>query len=124
MLRACRRVLRSTGSLAFFVIHQSPGAEAHPYFSAPPGDFTVAGRPYRDMLHDAGFIDVVHRDVTEDYRATVGRWIGAAAELEAELTTVLGFEIFSSRMASRWASQAALADGALRRSFFVATPAG
>lgn len=124
MLRACRRVLRSTGRLAFFVIHQSPGAEAHPYFSAPPGDFTVAGRPYRDMLHDAGFIDVVHRDVTEDYRATVGRWIEAAEELEADLRTVLGSEIFSSRMSSRRASQAALADGALRRSFFVATPAG
>ncbi len=122
MLRACKRVLRSGGKLAFTVIQITPGipAERHARArDASPG-FPETSSPYSEMILDAGFHQVTERDVTTEYRHIATRWLEEAADLEAELRTALGDAVFEQKHADRVASFAAIDEGGLSRALYTA----
>jgi SAM-dependent methyltransferase len=118
VLRASRRVLRAGGRLAFFVIEPAQGetrlaAGVGPLFVAIP-------RPYRELLAEAGFGDIEHRDVTPDYRETAARRLRESRALESELRAALGAQAFEGRLAEQVSDLAAIDAGVLRRSLYVA----
>src|SRR4051812_40445042 len=78
VLRACRRLLRTGGRLAFHTISVVPGLSRADHRRAvtagpPAADSSDVG----DLLRRARFTDVVERDVTADYLATTRAWRAA-----------------------------------------------
>jgi ubiquinone/menaquinone biosynthesis C-methylase UbiE len=118
VLRSSRRVLRAGGRLVFFVIEPAEGgtplaAGVGPLFVATP-------RPYRELLAEAGFGDIEHRDVTTEYQETAARWLRESRALEPELRAALGAETFEGRLAEQVSDLAAIEAGTLRRSLCAA----
>lgn len=123
MLRACRRVLRPGGRLAFGVISVRPGAPEDVKGDAEKGRawFVDTPRPYRELLHEAGFTDVLEHDVTGDYRRILAAWIRETERLEPELRGVLGDEVVDQKMNDRRSSLAAVDAGVYARAVFSAS---
>jgi ubiquinone/menaquinone biosynthesis C-methylase UbiE len=118
VLRSSGRVLRAGGRLVFFVIEPAEGgtplaAGVGPLFVATP-------RPYRELLAEAGFGDIEHRDVTTEYQETAARWLRESRALEPELRAALGAGTFEGRLAEQVLDLAAIEAGTLRRSLYAA----
>ena len=77
VLRACHRLLRPGGRLAFTTIHVAADLDAARHRRAVrAGPWQVATRrPYPELVVQAGFGDVVDIDVTEDYARTQRAWL-------------------------------------------------
>ena len=78
MLRACRRLLRPGGRLAFFTIEVAPDlprAEHRRVAAAGPPSCT--GPDIAELLRRARFVDVVGEDRTTEYAATARAWLAA-----------------------------------------------
>ncbi len=103
MLRACARVLRRGGRLAFFVIRSQPGLSPAELAEARARDnmYLVTDTPYLELLARAGFEDLVEEDVTAAYRATAERWLEASAAMEPELRAAMGDEVFQDKQLRR-----------------------
>lgn len=124
MLRASRRVLKAGGRLAFLVISVTDveAPERTRYLEREVARFVDPGRPYPEMLEEAGFEVTEALDMTEPYFETATRWYSAADELEEELRAALGSEEFSEKRADRRASLEAIEAGILSRWFYLAEP--
>ncbi len=122
MLRACRRLLRRGGRLAFLTILITDDLtlpqQRRAVRAGPPA--VHARRDHRTLLQSAGFAGVEETDVTADYLTTVRSWSDESSAREVELRTVLGDELFSDRQNDRQAQASAIEQGLLRRSLFVA----
>jgi SAM-dependent methyltransferase len=118
VLRASRGVLRAGGRLAFFVIEPADAKNPPPDGVGPL--FVAIPRPYRELLAEAGFGDMEHRDVTPEYRGTAARWLRESRALEFELRAALGAEAFEGRIAEQVSDLAAIDAGVLRRSLYIA----
>ncbi|MBA3728705.1 MAG: hypothetical protein H0W94_05820 [Actinobacteria bacterium] len=126
MLRACGRLLKPGGRTAFFTIFVSPGLSRRDHRRAVrAGPRAVTSRrEHRPLLEAAGFVEIEETDVTEEFWQTCGRWIQHAGRLERDLRAALGSELFDEQQADRRAMLAAIEEGLLSRSLFVArTPA-
>ena len=78
MLRACRRLLRPGGRLAFFTIEVAPGLSRSDHRrAAAAGPPACAGPDIAELLARARFVDVVAEDRTSDYAATARAWLAA-----------------------------------------------
>lgn len=117
MLKACRRVLVPGGRLVFDVVSVPGPADEH------DGDygFVATEVPYPEMLTHAGFIDIGSEDTTTQYLEVAGRWLAAADDLEHELRSAMGDDVFEDKSASRAASYEMIESGDLGRTLYWAT---
>ena len=75
---------------------------------------------YSALLRRAGFVDIVEEDVTGAYLETARRWLHHSDEMEPELAGLDLAASFDERQANRRTAIAAIEDGLLKRSRFVA----
>ncbi len=122
MLRASYRLLGPGGVSAFLTIFMSPGlseaARRRALDSGPPGVGLDAS--HHDLLRSAGFADTEEIDVTEEYHQTAMAWTEHRDRFADELIEFEGRETFEERRAERQEGAAAVEDGLIRRSMFVA----
>lgn len=121
-LRATFRALRPGGRTAFSVIFPSPGLSA-----ARARQAIEAGPPhcglrtsYPSLLLSAGFVEIDERDLTPEYLATAARRLEVTEQFADDLVRMLGRRDYDEMHAERRITVAAVADGLLRRSLFVA----
>ena len=122
MLRASRRVLNPGGRTAFLTIYIAPGLSAKQHrravIAGPPG--VATRRDHNALLAGAGFATVDEIDVTAEFLETTDRWLEFYARREAELREAVGDERFDVRQKNHRLQSAAIRQGLLRRSLFVA----
>ena len=115
------RLLRPGGRLAFTTIHTPDGLtpEQHELagVSGPPA---VAGADPAELLAKAGFDNVREWDVTDDYLATSQAW-RASRLRHRDALRPLDPATFDDRVERGAREAAALRDGLLRRTLYVAT---
>jgi len=123
VLRACNRLLRPAGRIAFYTIFIPSGLSPAQYRRAAragPSAVASRNREQPELLRSAGFAGVRETDVTEDFlRATLtyhrlrARYAGQLAGTEGEAT-------FHDRQRDYRLQADAIEAGLLRRSLFVA----
>lgn len=123
VLRACRRLLRPGGRLAFTTIFVAPGLDPQRQRDAQRAGpvHVTARRPYPELVGQAGFVDVIEVDVTTEYERTQRDWYEAAEQRAAELRTVISDTQLAEAQADRRLTLDAIGAGLLRRSLFIAT---
>ena len=123
VLRACHRLLRPGGRLAFTTIHVAPDLDARRHRRAVrAGPWHVATRrPYPELVAQAGFHDIAVIDVTEDYARTQRAWLAANESRAADVRRLISDREFETAQADRRYAQAAIEEGLLRRSLITAT---
>lgn len=123
MLRACRRLLREGGRLAFYTIFVAPDLSERDYRravrSGPPA-VTSARRDHKEMLESAGFARVEEVDVTEAFLATTNGWYEWRERYAAELRQAEGQAAFDERQRDNRLQARATQGGLLRRALFLA----
>ena len=78
-----------------------------------------SGREQAELLESAGFVRIVVTDVTREFLQTVRRWSTHASELEDELRSTLGDDLFDEQQTDRKEMITALEEGLLCRALFV-----
>jgi len=123
VLRACRRLLRPGGRIAFTTISVTSGLGPREHRRAVrAGPWHVTSRrPYRELMAQAGFRDVCEQDVTAAYAATQQAWCDAEQAHADDLRLLLGDEAFAAAQFERRLTRTAIADGLLGRSVISAT---
>lgn len=122
VLRACRRLLRPGGRMAFTVIHLADGlgpSERRRARRAGPGQ-VAAREGYAAMTARAGFDDVVEVDVTPEYLVTKRAWWEATQKRADEVRGALPDGELDALQADRRFTLTAIEDGLLRRSLLTA----
>ena len=79
-----------------------------------------ADAPYATLLRRAGFVDVETTEATAEFFDTASRWLAAVERSTDALAPLQPPGEFEGRQAERWNQLAAVEDGLLRRSLFVA----
>ncbi len=123
MLRACRRVLKPGGLTAFYTIFIPPGLSDKDYRRAARSrshDVTSWRREHPELLSASGFRNVEEIDLTDEFLRVAQAWLEARERHADELSEVEGQADFAQRLKENKTSVAALRDGLLRRSLFVA----
>jgi cyclopropane fatty-acyl-phospholipid synthase-like methyltransferase len=94
VLRACRRLLRPGGRLAFFTITVAPGLDEDEHRRAVRiGPRAVSARREADaLMTQAGFTNVETEDVTQEFETTARLWHREYKTHEEELRRALGAE--------------------------------
>ena len=123
MLRACRRLLRPGGRIAYFTIFTTPGLSKRDHRRAVRlGPRAVASRREQaELLEAAGLVEVVATDVTTDFLETTRRWVNYASKFEGDLRSTLGDTLFDEQQTDRRAMIAAIEEGLLSRALFEGT---
>jgi len=125
VLRACRRLLRPGGRIAYFTIFTTPGLSKRDHRRAVRlGPRAVASRREQaELLEAAGLVEVVATDVTTDFLETARRWVNYASKFEGDLRSTLGDTLFDEQQTARRAMIAAIEEGLLSRALFEGTKA-
>lgn len=122
VLRACRELLASGGRMAFTTIYVpdglSPSEHRRAVRAGPP--HVVTRRPYRGLVEQAGFGDVVEIDVSVEYARTQRGWLERSEVHADALRRVVGDAAFDLTQASRRYALAEITAGRIRRSLFTA----
>lgn len=126
VLRACRRVLRPGGRMAFTTIYVPEGLEPRLHRRAVrAGPWQVAARrPYPQLVEQAGFTDIVELDVTDEYARTQRAWLDLSEVHADALRSLTSDADFAVAQADRRLTMEAIGAGLLRRSIFVARTPG
>jgi hypothetical protein len=117
VLRACKRVLVRGGRLVFDVVVVPEALSDHDDLEHDYG-FVATAVPYVELLAQAGFVDIGSRDTTLEYLEVAARWLVAARELESELRSAVGDEIFDDKYKSRAVSHEMIEAGELGRTLY------
>ncbi len=123
MLRACRRLLRPGGRIAFYTIFIPQGLSEADYRRAARAgapSVTSRRREQPDLLRSAGFAEIAETDVTDDFLRIARALLEARDRHASELRESEGESEFTKEQAERRARVAAIDGGLLRRSLFVA----
>ncbi len=123
MLRACRRLLRPGGRIAFCTIFISPGLSEPDYRRAAragPTAVTSRRREQAELLRLAGFVQIRETDLTADFLRTARAWYQARQRYAAPLIESEGEASFKERQDDSLAQLRGIEAGLLRRSLFVA----
>ena len=123
MLRACKRLLRPAGRVAFYTIFIPSGlshAEYRRAARAGPAAVTSRGREHADLLRSAGFAAVREIDVTEAFLRATRAWYEARARYAGQLSEAEGEAPFHERQRDYRLQAQAIESGLLRRALFVA----
>ena len=122
VLRACHRVLKPEGRIAYYTIYVPPDLSASDYrrimkFWPPAG---TRKRSPTEMLESAGFIEVQERDVTKQYRKTSRGWLEGRRSRYDELAQAMGEDTLKGKIEEGKAILGSIKDGLLRRSLLTA----
>lgn len=123
MLRACRRVLKPGGRTAFYTIFIPSGLSERDYRRATRGRSAgVASwrREHPELLRTAGFTNIEEIDLTGEFLRISQAWLESRERHAEELAEVEGEADLRERLKENKATVAALRDGLLRRSLFLA----
>jgi hypothetical protein len=123
VLRACNRLLRPAGRIAFYTIFIAPGLPEAAYRRAAragPAAVTSRRREQIDLLRSAGFGAVREIDATEAFLRTTRAWYEARDRHAAELAEAEGEDLFCERQRDYRLQARAIEAGLLRRALFVA----
>ena len=123
MLRACRRLLRPAGKIAFYTIFIPSGLSPSEYRRAArsgPAAVTSQRREQGHLLRSAGFTRIEETDVTEAFLRTTRAWLEARSRYAGELSEAEGEAPFRDRQRRYRLQAGAIEAGLLRRSLFVA----
>ena len=123
MLRACWRVLRPGGRLAFYTIFVPPGlsqADQRRALRSGPPAVASGRRAHADLLLSAGFTRPAETDLTADFLRTARAWYEGRERRATELRAAEGEASFAEGQADRRRQLRAIEAGLLRRSLFVA----
>lgn len=122
MLRANHRVLRQGGRVGFWTIHPTAGISARDRRRAneigPPG--CGLRSPHENLLTSAGFVDIDAVDASQEYAATIRGWLAAWAAREKRVRAAIGDAEHDRRVTNRTAALAAVEEGILSRTMYVA----
>ena len=107
--------------MAFQVIHTAPALSQRERRRAHrSGPWAVSSRHAPDeMMHRAGYVDVVVVDQTEQFRTTAAAWIREWDSYRDELVALYGQAEFDTRQQERSVQLQATDDGLLQRSLVV-----
>jgi len=123
VLRACNRLLRPAGRIAFYTIFIPSGlsqAEYRRAARAGPAAVTSRRREHVDLLRSAGFAAVREIDVTAAFLRATRAWHEARARYAGQLSQAEGEASFRERQRDYRLQARAIEAGLLRRSLFVA----
>ncbi|MCA1693790.1 MAG: hypothetical protein LC749_03165 [Actinobacteria bacterium] len=116
-MRACRRLLRQNGAIAYATIVTSSGLDRKHHREAlrlgPPA--VEARAPDDVLMQKAGFVDVQITDVTSEFLDTARSWRGEFSRHESAVKAVVGEAEWEERQASRAGIIKGIEDGLLRR---------
>jgi len=122
VLRACRRLLRRAGRIAFLTIlvapNLSPSQQRQAVQAGPPG--VLSRHDHQSLLRTAGFGGIEETDLSADYLSCVRAWSAESAAREERLRAALGDTLFEDRQNDRRVQISAIERGLLRRSLCVA----
>lgn len=122
MLRACFRVLKPGGRVAYFNIfipHDIPEDERRRVRDAGGGEVYTRAQQ-QNLLRSAGFVEIEETDVTAEYGRIQRALYEAGRRHEKALRTVRGDAVFEDRQERRRLSLGRIEAGVLRRSLFLA----
>jgi len=122
VLRACRKLLRPGGRLAFFTIFVAPDLTAPEYQRALRSGPTFVSSRRRDhaaLIASAGFGRSEETDLTAEFGSTSRAWQTERDKHAAEIITVEGEAAFNERQSNLGVQSEAIEAGLLRRSLFV-----
>ncbi len=119
-------MLKPSGRMAFFVIHSRPGLPAadRARVAARDNAFVATDVPYRELLEQAGFVEVDEEDATPGYRAAAARWLAEAQEMEADLRAAMGDEVFEDKQRRRRDRLDDIDEGLVGRAMLIAQNPG
>ncbi len=123
MLRACRRLLRPGGGVAFYTIFIPPGLSESAYRRAlklGPARAASRRREHQELLRSAGFVAVSETDLTAEFLRITRQRLEARERHAADLRQSLGDSEFEENQSESRAQIEAIEAGLLRRSLFVA----
>lgn len=122
MLRACRRVLKPGGRIAYYTIFISEELPAETRRQigklTPAGVYTRARQ--HGLLRSAGFVAIEEADVSDAYLQVQHALYEASERHARGLRRALGATAFEERQRDRQRGIRAIEAGVLRRSLFVA----
>jgi SAM-dependent methyltransferase len=122
VLRACRRVLKPGGRIAYYTIYVPPDLSAADYRRITKFWPLAANgrRSPPEMLESAGFTDVHETDVTRQYGITASAWLDGRRRHYDGLEQALGEASLKGKIDEGVATLEALKIGLLRRSLLTA----
>ncbi len=108
--------------MAFYTIFIPAGLSDRDYRRAARTRSRVTSwrREHPELLNASGFSNVEETDLTDEFLRVAQAWLKARERHADELAEVEGQTEFAQRLKETRASVAALRDGLLRRSLFVA----
>ncbi len=118
VLRACRRVLKAEGRIAYYTIYAPPDLSAADYrriMKFWPPAATRRGTP-SEMLESAGFIDVRETDVAKQYRTTSRAWLEGRRSRFDQLAQAMGEDTLKGQIEEGESTLELIKDGLVRRS--------
>jgi hypothetical protein len=120
VLRACARLLRPGGRLAFFTIELAADLPADEHrIAAAAGPPLAAGPDIAAQLRRARFVDVVAEDRTAEYLATARAWLAARLR-HRDVIRPVDPDVYDNRIADGRTAIPLIERGLLRRYLYVA----
>jgi hypothetical protein len=123
VLRACRRLLRPGGGIAFYTIFIPPGLSESAYRRAlklGPAQAASRRREHQELLRSAGFVAISEADITSEFLRITRQRLEARERHSADLRQSLGDSEFEENQSESRAQIEAIEAGLLQRSLFVA----
>lgn len=125
VLAECRRVIRSTGRMAFSVIYIAPGLSPvdHAAAVATAPAFADSGKSYPALIRETGWAIRQRHDLTSAFMANCREKVSSEAARRAELEPLSSAAEFDARHARYRRRIGVLERRHIRRELFVVDPA-
>lgn len=124
MLRACARLLRPGGRLAFFTIEVAPDLPPDQHrIAAAAGPPVAEGPDIAEQLRRAHFTDVIAEDRSEEYKETARAWLESRLR-HRDVIRPIDPAVYDDRITDGQTALPLIEQGLLRRYLYVARLTG
>ena len=122
MLRACAKILRGGGRIAFFTIHAAPGLTvSQRRLVSRHGPPAIASRrTHRQLLEAAGFDEITETDYSDEFVTVTQGWIDQWDLHRSAMEAIWGVDRVKDRQRGRRGYLRTVRAGLMRRSLFTA----